>query len=197
MGTGALSVSNSQIASQKIIAGDTGRVAIANSTIYGSLLQARGSGLILLTNTQLLRAGDVPSPAPAGYPALARNPLMTDPSAFPVFLTDTAGGAIVAAAINPFPDPIRAGSTITFRGDAFVQSHVPQCTFSLSYRAPGAQTFTPITTGAPCPKLARNPGDSLGSLDTTGLTAGTYLAKVEIYINGVLSLAAPREFILN
>jgi hypothetical protein len=56
--------------------------------------------------------------------------------------------------------------------------------------------FTPITTGGACPKLARNTGDSLGSLDTTGLPAGSYLAKLEVLLGGEPTILAPMSFSL-
>jgi hypothetical protein len=198
VGSGSISVTNSQIASQTIAAMNTGQILITDSTIYGSLFQVRDSAVIRLINTPLLRGSDVPNPPPAGFPALAQNPSLADANAYPTFLIDPAGGAVVAATIDAFTGPLSLGSTITFRGDAFVESQVAgSCTFNLSYFAPGAATFTPITTGGACPVLARIPGNNLGSLDTTGLPAGTYTAKLEIYLNGTLAVAAPRIFTLN
>ena len=53
-----------------------------------------------------------------------------------------------------------------------------------------------VTTGGACPKLARNAGDSLGSLDTTGLQAGSYTAKLEVFLGGTPTLVAPMSFTL-
>jgi len=178
LGSGSITVAHSQIASQTIEAFDAARIAISDSTVYGSLFQVRGTGVITLVNTPLLQVNAVPSPPPVGFPALALNPTMPDPLAYPIFVTDPAGGAVVAATIEPVGS-VAAGQAITFRGDAFVESQVtPACTFDLSYQALGAAAFVPITTGEACPKQLRNPGDSLGQLDTTGLAAGGYIAKL-------------------
>jgi hypothetical protein len=174
----------------------TGQILITDSTIYGSLFQVRDSAVIRLINTPLLRGSDVPNPP--GFPALTQNPSLADASAYPAFLVDPSGGAVVAATIDAFTGSISIGSTITFRGDAFVESQVAgTCTFNLSYLAPGAATFTPITTGGACPVLARIPANNLGSLDTTGLPPGTYTAKLEIYLNGTPAVEAPGIFTLN
>jgi hypothetical protein len=195
-GSGSISVSNSQIASQTIEVMDTARISITDSTIYGSLFQVRGNGVITVINSPLLQVQAVPSPPPAGFPALAINPTMPDPTAFPIFVTDPSGGAVVDATIEPI-GTVASGSTITFRGDVFAESQVtPVCTFDLSYEAAGASVFTPITTGGACPKLARNTGDSLGSLDTTGLPAGSYLAKLEVLLGGEPTILAPMSFSL-
>jgi hypothetical protein len=175
---------------------DTARVSIADSTIYGSLFQVRGNGVITLVNTPLLQVEAVPSPPPVGFPVLAVNPTMPDPAAFPIFVTDPGGGVVVDATLVPI-GTAALGSTIVFRGDAFVESQVaPQCTFDLSYQAAGAIPFTPLTTGGACPKLARNAGDSLGTLDTTGLSAGSYTAKLEVFLGGTPAVVAPMSFTL-
>lgn len=195
-GSGSISITNSQIASQTIEVMDTARVSIMDSTIYGSLFQVRANGVITLVNTPLLQVEAAPNPPPAGFPALALNPTMPDPTAFPIFVTDPAGGAVVDATIAPV-GTAALGSTIVFRGDAFAESQVtPACTFDLSYQAAGESTFTPVTTGGACPKLARNAGDSLGSLDTTGLQAGSYTAKLEVFLGGTPTLVAPMSFTL-
>lgn len=191
-GTGAnISVSGSSIKSQMIQARDGGFVGIADSDIYGSLIQAAGGSRIALVNAAL-RANAPPTQNPTTVHEYfaGGNPFTPTGASVRLMAMDTS--AILVAGLDPIKEAVTSGQILSLTGDALLDSPVKALkafTYALSYRRVDQTAYTVIVASAAGPRTR-----ALGSLDTSGLAAGQYQARLELVLPDGFRLPAERLF---
>ena len=186
-------IRNSVLNSHTIMANNDGVMQIEDSEIYGSRIQAIGHSRILLLNTALLRNEPNPKCIPVfpsldGKPRTRCNPY--NPSTEVQFTTQ-GDGLIEAANLDRIPNPVPAGTPLTFQGDAIVKTSADApYTYNLRYRPASGSNFTAIVTAATGPKRAQ----PLGQLDTRNLAAGEYILELQLLAPGQEPIAVQRPF---
>jgi len=187
-----IDITGSVINSQTIHAQADGVISIAQSSIFGSLIEATGQARIRLADTELHPNVCHPGCLPrcvslnGGGECNGFNP------AHDVRFAATEQAAILAARIAPIAAPLTRGSTLALTGDALSRSAVPAiaaATYRLSYRATSDQGLTPIASG-PAEVL----DGTLGVLDTRGAEPGSYELVLELDASGEPPLIVRRSF---
>jgi len=165
---GDLTIRNSTIHAQAIMAENESVVRIEDSRIFGSVLQARGHSTIVVLNTRLEKNKIHPSSTP------------NVPTSFEV-----AGSAkIVGLALAPLERPIRQGAAARLEGEAFVRTAkgLSKPSFRLFYRRAGDGKEVPVPTSS-------SRADAVhGALPTGDLGPGSYEAVAELTVDGATYL---------
>ncbi|MGE3683931.1 MAG: hypothetical protein AB7G93_19600 [Bdellovibrionales bacterium] len=174
---GLLEIENSKIECQSIYADGTSHVSIRDSKIYGSVVQANGNGTIFLANNELLK--NISNPF-AGIGS-------------PVRFQTEGNGMIVAIGVNEFTSTFARGATIALKGDVVVESKV-------AASKPASYTVTVLNSSQTqvYSQIRSTFGTqvALGTLNTSGWAAGTYVIKVSLTVSGE-TLSTGRVFQLN
>jgi hypothetical protein len=161
---GDVTILSSSIDAQAVIVENDGIVRIEDSTIYGSILQARGRSTIALLNSKL--EGNRSNPSIPG-------------KALPT-LKPADQARIVVLDLRPVSRPHHAGATTPLEGEAYVRTvdGTSAAPYALAYRAVGSTATTAIPTpNAPAHGI-------LGSLPPTLGEPGSYEAILEVTIGG-------------
>lgn len=168
-------VEASDIRSFSILANNDGVVRIQNSTIHGSTIQASDDGRIVLLNN------DITTNA---------NPYFGGKNAAVHFVTE-GKGVIIGAGISPLKTA-QKGQTVTFTGDAFVETRVKNLTgnYDLSYKRVSDGQFVPIQRGVP----SNVHGGLLGTLNTDTLVAGEYEVTLQLSLSDGTRVQVKRPF---
>ena len=184
-------VKDSTINSQTILAEKNGIVRVESSDIFGSLVQARDSGRILLMNTALHGNVCHPRCLPVCPPHAdgGCNPFSKPGQAVRFLVGGSA--LILALRIEPAAGSITRGEVYELRGDLFLESaaDAPEYSYNLLYRRKGSGVGW-IVRGGVGPKRDA----PLGSLDTTTLPSGDYIATLELVLDGTVAVSVERPF---
>jgi hypothetical protein len=186
----SIDVMGSTINSQTILVESNGVVRVNSSAIYGSLVQARDDGTIVLINTSLqknvchaLCLPLCPPHADGGC-----NPF-SKPGEDVRFLVER-NGRILVAGIDPIREPLVRGAAYEFSGNAFLESasSLPY-EYRLSYRPSLPGDSAVIASGS-----EKKRGATLGRLDTSALAAGDYVVRLELTVSGTVVASAEQPF---
>lgn len=185
-------VEDSVINSQNVRANDAGVVEIFESQIWGSRLDASGSGRLRLTNVDLLENVCHPACLPACLTQSGNGECNSYNPALAVAFDARDTAAILGARLAPIPAPVTAGTPLDFTGDAYVESPVAAL-------AAFAWELSVRSSTEPSVIVASGGGASLrnvvlGTLDTSTLPPGDWTAHLELGVPGEAPLAAERFF---
>ncbi|MBI4346913.1 MAG: endo-1,4-beta-xylanase, partial [Elusimicrobia bacterium] len=171
-------IASSTILTQSIVADENGWIVIEDSRIHGSRVEAGGDSRVLLLNNALL--DNVENPFNAKGPSV---------------FAARERAAIVALGLAPLLGGVARGATVQFRGDVIVESPLEALrgwTYELQVSSPGGR---PVTVVAASTEPKR--GEALGTLDTSALAAGPYLATLRLNFPGGGGIEASRAFVLS
>lgn len=190
----SIAIDRSTLYAHGLLAEKNGRLEIEGSELFGALVQARDDARIVLLNTTLGRNVCHPGcPIPCVAPDGGCNPY-NDANVETRFQVD-GNGEIVALGLDPIASQIRAGETIAFTGDVLVERAPEQAasfTYDLRYRRIGASASGEVTIAASVPGPLRSA--TLGTLDTTGLATGRYVATLQLSTAGAPVATVERRF---
>lgn len=186
-------VEDSVINSQNVRANADGVMEIADSTIWGSLLDAGGSARIRLSNTELNENVCHPGCLPQCISFLGANTCNGFNPRSTVGFAVRDAAAVVAARLAPIAAPVPAGAPLSLVGDAFVESPVASLAASpweLSVRPLAGGAATIVATGGGAPRR----GVELGVVDAAALAPGEWVARLEVRPPGETPVVAERHF---
>ena len=187
-----LRIEDAVINSQNVLAQRNGMLEVADSSIWGSRVEARDQGRVRLRNVAIEANVCHPGCLPACIPQQGGNQCNGFNNADEVSFNASDQGAILMANLAPITAPVVAGTTLAVIGDALVESADPALAgyvSRVSWGADGA-AFTPLTGDVP--GTWRNA--QLATLDTTGVSPGDYWLRLELDAPGEPLLVAERPF---
>jgi hypothetical protein len=185
-------VEDSVINSQNVRANDAGVVEIFESQIWGSRLDASGSGRLRLTNVELRENVCHPACLPACLTQSGNGECNSYNPATQVAFDARDTAAILGARLAPIAAPVAAGDPLPLTGDVYVVSPVASLgafAWELSVRSQSEPTVVVASGGGATLRDA-----VLGTVDTSVLAPGDWTAHLELGAPGEAPIVAERFF---
>ena len=168
-------VDDSDIRSFSVFTNHDGLLKIQNSTIHGSTIQSSDEGRIILLNDDITTNTNVVYGAVNG----------------PAHFITEGKGSILDLGITA-PKPAQLGASISFTGDAFVDTKVKDMIghYELLYRKVDQKKMISISNA----NQAAVHGGILGTLNTKKLTPGNYVAVLQMLLSDGTHYEVQRPF---
>jgi hypothetical protein len=183
-------VEDSVINSQNVRANDGGVLEIFESQIWGSRLDANGTGRLRLTNVELLDNVCHAACLPACLEISGGDECNSYNPALSVAFDARDSSAILGARLAPIEAPVAAGTQLALAGDVYVASPVAALgafAWELSMRSQTEPTVVVASGGG-----ASLRDTVLGTVDTGALAPGDWTSHLELGAPGEPPLVAER-----